>query len=79
MDRFIVETADLGKLFKVHVRHDNSALLGSDWYLDRIEISSNSDKEKYIFLCDRWLSTSKEDKVYFILKIIDKLKSLKIS
>ena len=62
MDRFVIEAADLGPLFQVKVRHDNSSLLGSDWYLDRIEITNDRDRDKYTFLCDRWLSKSKEDK-----------------
>jgi lipoxygenase homology domain-containing protein 1 len=60
MDRFRIEAADLGKLFKIKVRHDNSSLLGNEWFLDRIEITEGS--HKYIFLCERWLSKSKEDK-----------------
>ena len=60
MDRFQIQTADLGPIFKLKIRHDNSALLGSDWFLDRVEINCN--REKYVFICERWLSKSKEDK-----------------
>jgi hypothetical protein len=61
MDRFIVQTADLGPLFKVHVRHNNAGL-SSDWFLDRVEVTDTRDRAKYTFLCERWLSKSKEDK-----------------
>ena len=61
MDRFTLQTADLGPLFKVYVRHDNAGI-SPDWYLDRIEISDTIDRQKYVFLCERWLSKSKEDK-----------------
>jgi hypothetical protein len=61
MDRFVIQAADLGPLFKVNVRHDNSGL-SPDWFLDRIEITDKHDRSKYTFLCERWLSKSKEDK-----------------
>ena len=60
MDRFEIQTADLGRLFKVKVRLDNSAMISSDWFLDRIEVNDNG-KEKYVFMCERWLSKYKED------------------
>ena len=60
MDRFQIQTADLGKLFKVKIRHDDSGI-SADWFLDKIEISD--DRDKYVFLCERWLSKSKEDKL----------------
>ena len=59
MDRFLIETADLGRIFRVKIRHDDSGL-SADWYLDRIEI--HDKKRTYTFVCERWLSTSKEDK-----------------
>lgn len=62
MDRFIIESADLGVLYKIKIRHDNAGLFGSDWFLDRVEIIDDYDRNKYVFLCDRWLSKSKEDK-----------------
>jgi hypothetical protein len=59
MDRFLIETADLGDLFKIKIRHDDAGL-SADWYLDHVEIKD--DEKTSIFLCERWLSTSKEDK-----------------
>ncbi len=60
MDRFIIQAADLGRIFKCVVRHDDSGL-SSDWFLDRIEVSDSRDL--YTFLCERWLSKRKEDKL----------------
>jgi hypothetical protein len=59
MDRFEIETADLGRIYRVKIRHDDSGI-SADWFLDRVEIHDH--KRSYIFLCERWLSTSKEDK-----------------
>ncbi len=60
MDRFVVQAADLGRLYKCVVRHDDSGL-SADWFLDRVEVSDGS--ELYTFLCERWLSKRKEDKL----------------
>lgn len=59
MDRFKIQSADLGPLYKVMVRHDNSSF-GNNWFLDRIEVNDNRDT--YKFICERWLSKSKDDK-----------------
>jgi len=55
-----MEAADLGYIRKITVRHDNSNL-GSDWYLDRVEIDDLNDGRKFIFPCERWLAKKKED------------------
>ena len=60
MDRYAVEAPDLGALYKVQIRHDNSAV-NACWYLDRVEVTDPADSQKYIFHCERWLSTKKED------------------
>ena len=60
MDVFKVEAADLGRVHKIRVRHDNSGFSPS-WYLDSIEIIDNSDKERYMFHCERWLAKNKDD------------------
>lgn len=59
MDRFFIRTADLGPLFKCVIRHDGSGI-SSDWLLDRIEVSEG--RNKYNFVCERWLSKNKDDK-----------------
>lgn len=59
MDRFTIQSADLGPLFKVVVRHDNSSF-STNWFLDRIEVTDPRDK--FVFMCERWLSKSKDDK-----------------
>uniref|UniRef100_A0A3Q0R7C3 Lipoxygenase homology PLAT domains 1 n=1 Tax=Amphilophus citrinellus TaxID=61819 RepID=A0A3Q0R7C3_AMPCI len=61
VDKFTIEAVDLGQLFKIRVRHDNS-MIGADWYLDQVEVLDVETEEVYMFLCERWLSTKKEDK-----------------
>ncbi|KAI4894673.1 hypothetical protein NFI96_015585 [Prochilodus magdalenae] len=61
VDKFSIEAVDLGQIFKIKVRHDNS-MLGADWYLDQVEVVDVDTEEVYMFLCERWLSKKKEDK-----------------
>ncbi|KAG8456825.1 hypothetical protein GDO86_002563 [Hymenochirus boettgeri] len=61
VDKFNIEAVDLGTIFKIKIRHDNK-MLNADWYLERVEILNEVTEETYIFLCERWLSTKKEDK-----------------
>ncbi|XP_078530890.1 lipoxygenase homology domain-containing protein 1 isoform X2 [Lissotriton helveticus] len=61
MDRFTIEAVDLGVIYKIRIRHDNT-LLNADWYLDKVEILDEDTEEAYLFVCERWLSKKKEDK-----------------
>ncbi|KAL2092882.1 hypothetical protein ACEWY4_012680 [Coilia grayii] len=61
VDKFTIEAVDLGQVFKIKICHDNS-MLGADWYLDQVEVVDVDTEEVYMFLCERWLSTKKEDK-----------------
>ena len=61
MDKFSIEAVDLGQVFKIRIRHDNSQM-GADWYLDQVEVVDVDTEEVYMFLCERWLSKKKEDK-----------------
>ncbi|XP_056274885.1 lipoxygenase homology domain-containing protein 1 isoform X2 [Pseudoliparis swirei] len=61
VDKFSIEAVDLGQVFKIRIRHDNS-MVGADWYLDQAEVLDFETEEVYMFLCERWLSKKKEDK-----------------
>ncbi|XP_061586231.1 lipoxygenase homology domain-containing protein 1 [Cololabis saira] len=61
VDKFSMEAVDLGQVFKIRIRHNNS-IGGADWYLDQVEVLDVDTEEVYMFLCERWLSTKKEDK-----------------
>lgn len=60
MDKFSIEAVDLGQVFKIRIRHDNSGP-GADWYLDQVEVVDVETDEVNMFLCERWLSKKKED------------------
>lgn len=56
-----MEAVDLGQVFKIRVRHDNS-MLSADWYLEQVEVLDQDTDEVFLFLCERWLSRKREDK-----------------
>ncbi|XP_077979346.1 lipoxygenase homology domain-containing protein 1-like [Glandiceps talaboti] len=58
-DKFTVEAVDLGKLYKLMIRHDNS-MLGPAWFLEKVEIIDD-ENETFVFHCERWLGKNKED------------------
>ncbi|XP_038600030.1 lipoxygenase homology domain-containing protein 1 isoform X2 [Tachyglossus aculeatus] len=60
-DTFIIEAADLGVIYKIKIRHDNSGLL-PDWYLEKVDIWNDTNEDEFLFLCGRWLSLKKEDR-----------------
>ncbi|TRY95059.1 hypothetical protein DNTS_004690 [Danionella cerebrum] len=61
VDTFTLEAVDLGQVFKIRVRHDNS-LLSADWYLEQVEVVDQDTEEVFVFLCERWLSRKREDR-----------------
>lgn len=61
VDRFTIEAVDLGQVFKIRIRHDNS-MVSADWYLDQVEVADVDTEEVFLFLCERWLSRKREDR-----------------
>ncbi|KAJ8400007.1 hypothetical protein AAFF_G00400460, partial [Aldrovandia affinis] len=61
VDKFTIEAVDLGQVFKIKIRHDNT-MMSADWYLDQVEVDDVETEEVYLFLCERWLSKKREDK-----------------
>uniref|UniRef100_A0A8C3ALE5 Lipoxygenase homology PLAT domains 1 n=1 Tax=Cyclopterus lumpus TaxID=8103 RepID=A0A8C3ALE5_CYCLU len=62
VDKFTIEAVDLGQVFKIKIRHDNS-MMSADWYLDQVEVADVDTEEVYLFLCERWLSRKREDRL----------------
>ncbi|XP_071760769.2 lipoxygenase homology domain-containing protein 1 [Centroberyx gerrardi] len=61
VDKFTIEAVDLGQVFKIKIRHDNS-MVSADWYLDQVEVVDVDTEEVFLFLCERWLSRKREDR-----------------
>lgn len=62
VDKFTIEAVDLGQVFKIKIRHDNS-MVHADWYLDQVEVVDEDSEEVFLFLCERWLSRKREDRL----------------
>ncbi|CAM2710921.1 unnamed protein product [Rotaria socialis] len=60
MDRFKIESADLGIIYKLKIRHDNSGPF-ADWLLAKVEVKD--DIKTYVFHCERWLAKGKDTKL----------------
>ena len=60
MDKFNLEAVDLGKVFKIRIRHDNS-MFSPAWFLDKVEVEDLVDKDSFVFYCERWLGKNKDD------------------
>jgi hypothetical protein len=60
-DKFKIETKEIGRPFKLRVQHDNHGI-APGWHLDRIELENMQTKERFYFICNRWLSKDEEDK-----------------
>ncbi|XP_061733262.1 LOW QUALITY PROTEIN: lipoxygenase homology domain-containing protein 1 [Nerophis ophidion] len=61
VDRFTIEAVDLGQVFRIKIRHDNS-MVSADWYLDQVEVLNVDTEEVFLFHCERWLSRKREDR-----------------
>uniref|UniRef100_A0A3Q3VVE1 PLAT domain-containing protein n=1 Tax=Mola mola TaxID=94237 RepID=A0A3Q3VVE1_MOLML len=76
VDTFTIEAVDLGQVFRIKIRHDNS-MMSADWYLDQVEVLDEDTEEVFLFLCERWLSRKKEDRrierVFYVKVEIRKL------
>ncbi|KAL0965208.1 hypothetical protein UPYG_G00278200 [Umbra pygmaea] len=59
-DRFLLEMLDMGELLRVRVEHDNTRL-SPGWLLDRAEVTNMANGVTTIFLCGKWLDTTKAD------------------
>lgn len=59
-DTFIIEAADLGVIYKIKLRHDNTKWF-ADWYVEKVDIWNDTNEDEFLFLCGRWLSLKKED------------------
>ena len=55
VDVFNLSAADLGKISRLKVRRDKG-LLGSDYYLEKVEVVDVLDGRNTVFMCQQWLS-----------------------
>ncbi|CAF3251609.1 unnamed protein product [Rotaria sp. Silwood2] len=61
IDRFIIESNDLGNVYKLKIRCDNNGML-SDWFLDKVEVKD--ERQIHIFYCEQWLAEDKDNSIF---------------
>ena len=60
---------DLGDIVGVFIRHDNSALFGSNnWYLESVTVQHHEASKSYKFICRDWLKKTRDTKPEKLLK-----------
>nr|XP_047928401.1 oxygen-regulated protein 1 isoform X1 [Anser cygnoides] len=55
VDTFKIKTKKLGSLHSIEIGHDGKGF-GSDWFLEKVEITDASRNSVYCFNCNRWLA-----------------------
>jgi hypothetical protein len=51
----------LGELTKLRIRHDDALIKGS-WHLEYVQIDDIQTGQTYMFPCNKWLSSKKDDR-----------------
>jgi len=62
VDKFQVDTVDLGELKKIIIGHNNAGL-GADWFLQNVSVRNEINGKDYHFPCGRWFSKNVDDKL----------------
>lgn len=60
VDKFIVETVDVGKVQKLRIGHDNNGT-APGWFLEEVAVDVPAHTEHFIFPCHRWLAKNEDD------------------
>ena len=55
-----VKSKNVGKVTKLHVSHDGAGI-GSGWFLESIELTSDADNQKVYFPVSRWMDEDEGD------------------
>ncbi|ULR55595.1 PLAT/LH2 domain-containing protein [Streptomyces deccanensis] len=61
VDTFTHTLKDLGDLYRVRIRHDNSGSWPG-WFLDRVTVRDEDTDKEWAFPCSKWLSTGEDDR-----------------
>ncbi|XP_073440095.1 oxygen-regulated protein 1 [Dendrobates tinctorius] len=60
VDTFIITAKNLGRISQIEISHDGKGL-GNGWFLEKVEIVTESTNETALFSCNRWLAEDEED------------------
>ncbi|XP_062836432.1 oxygen-regulated protein 1 isoform X2 [Anolis carolinensis] len=60
LDTFKIKTKKVGRLQEIEIGHDGKGF-GSQWFLEKVEITDVLTNESYCFNCSRWLPEEESD------------------
>ncbi|XP_069587457.1 lipoxygenase homology domain-containing protein 1-like [Ranitomeya imitator] len=60
VDTFIITAKNVGRISHIQISHDGKGL-GNGWFLEKLEIVTESTNETALFSCNRWLAEDEED------------------
>ncbi|XP_073234690.1 uncharacterized protein [Porites lutea] len=61
LDKFIVETVDVGTVQKLRIGHDNNGS-APGWFLEEVAVDVPAHNQHFVFPCHRWLARNEDDK-----------------
>lgn len=64
LSSFDLELADLGRIVKIRIEHDNAGL-GASWCLEYVVVTAVESGDKYTFPCNQWIDKKKGNKELF--------------
>ena len=57
-DKFAVEALDVGKVLMIRLHlSENCWIKNSDWFVERIIVTSSTQKKAFLFPCHRWVES----------------------
>ncbi|KAM4028013.1 oxygen-regulated protein 1 [Anomaloglossus baeobatrachus] len=62
---FIISAKNIGRISHIEISHDGKGL-GNGWFLEKVEIVTESTNEAALFPCNRWLAEDEEDGRTFV-------------
>ncbi|XP_075684221.1 oxygen-regulated protein 1 [Rhinoderma darwinii] len=60
IDTFRITTKNIGRISHIEIGHDGKGV-GNGWFLEKVEIVTESTKETALFSCNRWLAEDEDD------------------
>ncbi|KAM3928088.1 oxygen-regulated protein 1 [Leptodactylus fuscus] len=60
VDIFIITTVNIGRISHIEIGHDGKGM-GNGWFLEKVEIRTESTEETAKFSCHRWLAEDEDD------------------
>jgi len=60
VDKFKISSLELGDIKSITIGHDGAGI-GAEWQLDKVIIHCAETDQRWVFPCNRWIGTGKDD------------------